>query len=434
MRRHSAGKQLVFRLLLALLVLGVAEAGLHIAYRLARGRPFPSSARHEAIRRVAYPERTRLYNGGEIVAGGAIEVIHPYLGFVLDPMQNANASYLGFPRPEDDPLAPGPAGTVTVAFFGGSFALGLSTTGRDALRQRLLDHGINARVLTIALGGYKQPQQLHALADLLSRGAPLDVVVNIDGFYEVAIPQAENLPKGVNPFYPRAWYYRTLHLSDQPTLRRMARASVLSTRRRRWAAAFSRMPAGSITLYAMWRAGNERLRRQVRQIHEAAAASPAAADSGFMTTGPRVPEADVYPEIAAHWRSCSLLMKALCDARGILYLHFLQPNQYYEPGRALTETERRIAYTEDHSYRPGVVSGYPLLIEEGARLAAAGVSFHDLTFIYRDLPGDIYEDDCCHPNPHGYGIAAGHVARAIASAFAQRGDLQDVPIPGNEVE
>ena len=84
-----------------------------------------------------------------------------------------------------------------------------------------------------------------------------------------------------------------------------------------------------------------------------------------MTTGPdlvEVEETELYEIMADHWRLCSLLMKALCDSQGIVYIHILQPNQYFEADRTLTERERRIAFREDHIYRPGVVKGYPRLL------------------------------------------------------------------------
>ena len=131
------------------------------------------------------------------------------------------------------------------------------------MRATLRDHGINMRILTVAMPGYKQPQQLLALAYLLSHGAQIDVVVNIDGFNEVALPQAENLPKGVNPFYPRAWYYRTLKIHDQVILRHMGRLFALEDNRRRWAMIFLDMPKFSIIRNLVWRAYDRLLERRI---------------------------------------------------------------------------------------------------------------------------------------------------------------------------
>lgn len=65
-------------------------------------------------------------------------------------------------------------------------------------------------------------------------------------------------------------------------------------------------------------------------------------------------------------------MHRLSQANGILYLHFLQPNQYVEDSKPMGPDERRVAYREDMRYRAGAVRGYPLLIRECRRFSAAG--------------------------------------------------------------
>lgn len=261
---------------------------------------------------------------------------------------------------------------------------------------------------------------MFALAYLLSHEAPIDVVVNIDGFNEVALPQAENLPKGVNPFYPRAWYYRTLRLHDQVALRRIGRASVLQDDRKRWATIFRDMSKFSITRNLVWRVYDKVLERRIMDVSDQLRRSQPSIPNRFLTTGPDLEigtEAELYQKIANHWRSCSLLMKALCDLQGIEYIHVLHPNQYFEIGRALTETEKQNAFREDQPYRPGVVKGYPRLLAEKGALIAEGVDFHDLTMIYHDIPQPIYQDDCCHPNKLGYVIIAEYVANTIAEVM-----------------
>src|SRR6185436_6541397 len=42
------------------------------------------------------------------------------------------------------------------------------------------------RILSFALGGHKQPQQLMILTYYLSLGQPLDVIINVDGFNEIS--------------------------------------------------------------------------------------------------------------------------------------------------------------------------------------------------------------------------------------------------------
>jgi hypothetical protein len=62
--------------------------------------------------------------------------------------------------------------------------------------------------------GWKQPQQPLALSYFLSLGAKYDVVMNLDGFNELALPFLNNLRAGVYPFFPRLW---NLSGSSPPT-------------------------------------------------------------------------------------------------------------------------------------------------------------------------------------------------------------------------
>ena len=49
---------------------------------------------------------------------------------------------------------------------------------------------------------------------MLALGQTFDLVINIDGFNEVALPPITNLPNQVNPFFPRNWFGKTAALKD----------------------------------------------------------------------------------------------------------------------------------------------------------------------------------------------------------------------------
>ena len=424
-------KPFVFGCVLLILSFLLVEGTLHLFYRAIQRKSFPLEGYRSAIARIAAGEDVKGsidLPGGEIQFGGAYEVIHPYFGFVRDPSKMPDTSPLGFPGKGDDPFLDPPDDVVTVAVLGGSFAQGVSTSGREALRRALAARGVNARVLTLAIGGYKQPQQLAVLTWLLSRDARIDVVVNIDGFNEVALPGPENVPNGVNPFYPRAWHLRTEGVYDRPTVRLISRGATLAAARQEWAARFEKPLPWSIAVNILWRARDLSFERRIAEVNVAlmqALEQAKERSTRFTATGPAsdIPEDRFYETLAAHWRTCSVLMQTLCRSRGILYLHLLQPNQYYEPGRILTAEERESAFRENHAYRPGVVSGYPCLLREVPNLLSAGVDFRDLTPIFRDIPEPIYIDDCCHPGQRGYDIVAEYVADAVASRL----EAQDPP-------
>jgi hypothetical protein len=424
MKRHSRTEKVIYLFILLILSVATIEGSLHLMYTILTHQPFPFSRYDDTLRRMASrvnsPEADGELGPGEIPGGqNIIEVIHPYLGFVRDPARTPDTSYWGFPQKNDDPLLR-TDNSVTVAVFGGSFAEGMSIIGQPALESALRDHGVNARILTLAMGGYKQPQQLLTLAYLLSHGAAFDVVVNIDGFNEVVLPQVENVPKKINPFYPRAWYERALLLRDQVTLRQIGFIAALQDDRRRWATVFRPLPKFSIIRNIAWLAYDQLLEYRIMVLNEQIRRSQPLSSNQFLRVGPDLGirnEAELYDRIANHWTISSVLMKSLCDSRGIAYIHILQPNQYFQTERALTEEERRNAFREDHIYRAGVVKGYPRLLMKEVDLLRAGVNFHDLTKIYDDFPQTIYQDSCCHPNKLGYQIVAKYVAQTIAEVI-----------------
>ena len=429
-RRRPRGLRLLFGLLTALLALGLLELGLHLLYLVGFQRPFPFSEYHGAMSRLA---RGRVENTTAPVAGAgvmvledqnAIEVIHPYVGWVRDPKAGPGVSRLGLHDPDVDLLAPAPPGVMTVAVFGGSFARQLTTVGRPYLEEELRASGRSVRVVSVAIGAYKQPQQLNTLSMLLSLGARFDVVVNLDGFNEIALGPAVNLPKGVTPIYPTGWYYRVMNLSDRAALRSAGKVELLRSWRGGWAAAMQGLPGRwSISRCGLWRAVDKVMQREILLEIDRAGRAAASARS-YMLTGPDLvsPEPDkLYPFLADHWASCSLQMDALCRRAGAAYFHFLQPNQYDEGSKTLTEQERRQAFEENNACRPSVLAGYPLLRERGARLAAQGVQFEDLSMIYKDQPQTLWADVCCHPNREGYEIVARRVGRTVREALDRTG-------------
>lgn len=420
MQKISRTRRAVFYALTVLLSWTALEAALHLSYLVLKGKAFPLRAYQTAMLRAAEGSKASAAGVATARSGESTEVIHPYLGFVLDPERTENTSFLGFPEADDNPFVRKP-GVLNIAIFGGSFAEGVARFGEPVLREALAEQGIQSRVLTVAMGGYKQPQQLIALAYLLSHGAELDVVVNLDGFNEVALPGAENLTRDVNPFFPRNWYQRTLEVEDRQTLRRIGKIVWLQDRRRGWASTFENLPGWSALGNVLWRAGDRAWLAQINREQERIRAPEQSGSTSFRSVGPSLGPrqgAAFYQRLADHWASCSIQMKALCDTQKITYVHLLQPNQYLEGSKVLTPQEQRLAFRADHPYRIGVVEGYPLLLDAGKRLRRRGVDFYDLTQVFSNASRTLYRDDCCHPNQEGYRI----VGRKLASILIKRLD------------
>ena len=275
------------------------------------------------------------------------------------------------------------------------------------------------QVRPVALGGYKQPQQLMALNYLLTLGVRLDVVIELDGFNGVALPASENRSADVSHYYPRGWQWRAASVLEPVALKLIGELSFLQARRTELAVRCSQFVVRHSGLgNLVWRLldrNHVARRRALEQELEAASR----ARLRFATHGPKTPygsEAEFYPELARIWRVGSLQMFHLCRANGIRYFHFLQPNQYFPDSKPLSAEERRLAFVPGHGYQRPVELGYPALRAAGQTLRGLGVPFEDLSMIFAGVRETLYIDDCCHLNDSGNRL----LADAIAARVAQR--------------
>jgi hypothetical protein len=419
-------KRAAFYVILILWAYGLLEATA-AAFSFAFWGHLPSLAEFAAERRQILQAAANLEEPREFGAiptgdppGSIYEVLHPYLGFVQDPTRTANYSDLGFPD-ADVRLYPRDPGRFVIGIFGGSFADGLSRTTKDIFLKILGASprfaGKEIKVLTLSMGGYKQPQQLLALSYLLSLGAHFDVVVNLDGLNEVALPAVDNVPKGVFPFYPRNWFGR-MGTADATMLALSREHAALLGSRNRLAHAFSKLPLShSLTANVFWKARNESLEREMNAVTgKALAYRPPNSAANYSTRGPTFSYPDentMYHDLARMWKVSSTQMHRLAAANNIQYLHFLQPNQYLDGTKEMSAQERRVAHVEGHPYQRSVVLGYPKLIAAGQELARNEVPFFDLTRVLSKHQQPLYVDSCCHLGKQGYDIVATRIAEEI---------------------
>ncbi|HKE00450.1 MAG TPA: hypothetical protein VKE69_05530, partial [Planctomycetota bacterium] len=112
------------------------------------------------------------------------------------------------------------------------------------------------------------------------------------------------------------------------------------------------------------------------------------------------------------WVEGSRSLHALCTARSIAYVHVLQPT-FHDTG-SKTPTPHELTRTlAPPGYVEGVHGGYPRLRQEGQRLRSEGVDFIDGSFLFKDVKGDVYVDNC-HFNDVGHRIVTDAIVRALA--------------------
>jgi hypothetical protein len=368
--------------------------------------------------------------------GSSGEVIHPYLGWVLNPETNAGThvngrelpvSSLGFlddereiPERSDERLV--------VVVVGGSVAWQMTAIGEERLVETLASRpeaaGKEIVLIRLALPGYKQPQQLMALNYLLSLGAEFDAVVNVDGYNEIALAVSENHQAGVFLAYPRTWHARMLDVVDprayglsfrllEARAKRQLNAQAMLDSPLKWS------PTRNLIWllqqryydYAITEIGYELMQRQTGQ------------GRGFHADGPPQQYEDedgLFTHAVDLWANCSLQLERLCAANDAVYVHVLQPNQYLPGSKPMGSEEREDMFDEDQAYGIAVARGYPVLIERGAELRHAGVSFADLTMLFAETPEPIYIDRFCHYNQLGNDMLAEAVANLVGEALATK--------------
>jgi hypothetical protein len=385
---------------------------------------FPDGFSNEVVRReqrlvADYPIEDPAIRARAQVLDDEAQALHPYVGYVLDPLRHEDwpvneQGFPGEPLPErlsDDVLV--------VAVTGGSVAEYLSIFGAGALAEELGSaDGRRVEVYSLALRGFKQPQQLAVVDWLWSQGARFDVLVNLDGFNELVLA-SENYQQGTDPLFPRRWRMRVRGLASSDGLERAGRIRFTEQLRRDLAAgmvesAWNRSATANLVWRLTDRALGNRVTRETNALKRVLGRERG--QTSYEASGPSRSYADDatrYRELARYWKDSSLLLHKKSRAYGFRYLHFLQPNQHVEDSKPMGTRERAIALPEDSPYRDDAQAGYPFLVEAGQELRDAGVAYHDLTMLFRDVQEPVYVDACCHFNDRGNELLAREIGRRI---------------------
>lgn len=428
-------------LLATLLLLELASGWL---FRPLTGEPWDAEAASQR-RRVRMALFSSVLHESE---QGPSLALHPYLGYAGRPGAVHPHVVFGNERPAfnaygflsaRDRAYPSRRreDALVLGVLGGSVAEMFANTQEAVLTHDLreLVPGFDRQVVMInlAAGGYKQPQQLFGLEWALLLGFEFDAVVNLDGFNDLALA-ADNAGAGVHPLYPSAFHvgllsqlYATRSL-DPATVDAMA--EYFDTLR--GARGLLARVEGSLL-------GHSRFASLVAELwaRRAEASSSSARYRAALAARDALPEALRGPPLepfsrnprrgaARAWAEASRMVAAVCAARGLPYLHVLQPNQYVPGSKPLSEEEERVAVKPDQPWGRHARVGYRFLRAEGRALRESGVAFYDLTGIFRDRHETVYADDCCHLNGLGNRILSAHLARILER------ELGPVLEPGSE--
>lgn len=309
---------------------------------------------------------------------------------------------------------------IDILILGGSVAAGFAKDAHRLLEQELSAFpewgGRKVKVQNAARGGFRQPQLLHLLEYLLAVGYEPDIVIEIDGFNEVALG-LQNARAGVHPVMPSVSHWR--HLASTETLGSRAIDAIATVRNEQNGAQrlFERADGFGLFHSAIaTRIVQTKLEQSYARYAAAASAyeqDRANPNQRSYLIGPPFDRADDNAlEISARlWFEGSFQMDAICRAWGIRYVHFLQPTLHDEGSKPTTQTERTKG-AEPQEWATGAKLGYPKLRARGAELVARGVEFHDLSRAFADVSEDLYYD-VCHFAPVGNRMLAEPVIEVL---------------------
>ncbi len=415
-------------LIMALVTIVALELISPLFYRIVQKKSFSRSAIKGQIEKIA---NASVLEGVNANSYAGIHVLHPYLGYVKNKETRKFANDFGMIN--ESPIVKRDENTVNIAVTGGSVALAFFNTKTkflEELQKYEAFAGKKVNVVSLALEGYKQPQQLIALNYFTFLGGEYDILLNIDGFNDLVLAYDENLRTRVYPFFPRSWNsYATKAINPKQSIQfgEMNRLKNLQVER---ANTFNKFPLNfSNFLLTTWSVLNNKYERTIsnlyRSYNESAKSGGMALD--FQSSGPMVSYAsdqDALEDIIQKWSNASIQMDILCKGLGIQYYHFLQPSQYLPNTKTFSPEENKTAYinavvgskSNNLDYLKGqtVKKVYKNMIEEGLALKnKKDIKFVDLTNIFKEVPETVYADFCCHLNDRGNQIMATYIAQAI---------------------
>jgi hypothetical protein len=367
--------------------------------------------------------------------------LHPYFGpthrqghpFDIPESLRASASAparvptnnFGFASPHDYPFVKTSPNQFVIGIFGGSVAAWFCQVGAyrlmDDLEAATYFKGREIVPMCLSHEGYKQPQQLLVLAYFLSIGQVFDLVVNIDGFNEVALSSLNNR-RGLDISMPSAMHLEPLvNLVNSATLtpEKLQSLAAISQDRARindlvGRLQHTRSAAIGFVLERLHRSATASYRAELAR-YDSLPSNPSNASLILATPGVTSrDEARAYADAAKSWSEASLLMQTMLAARGVPYVHVLQPNQYFTT-RPFSAEESKVARSGASPFRTSAEKGYPMLVAESEGLKSR-VNFLDATGVFDRESAAVYIDDCCHYTLRGNQLLADAIARPILGA------------------
>jgi len=251
----------------------------------------------------------------------------------------------------------------------------------------------------------------------------LDMVINVDGFNEVALSYLNN-KAGTEVSMPNDYIFSPLIAlanRDFSTEQLELSLEVLQLKNRVQNTLNRLSECRLATCYMLrWSQAKYFLNRY-REKAQRFSQLKKEAGKGSLVYLKRVEkplgDPEVLERIVDLWFNSSLGMNDLLAARKIPYFEFIQPNQYYSTNRQFSADEKKIAFDEKSQYKEGAIKGYPKLLAKVSSLQAAGVRVFNAANVFDETRDIVYRDNCCHYNDLGNDVLSRYIGQSIVTAL-----------------
>ena len=318
---------------------------------------------------------------------------HPFFGFGVKNNYSNIDSFINEPLFVNDIKKKDYSQKIKILILGGSVAKHLSQNNSDDninfrnilideknIFQKTINEYFNSNkfiVYNAAIDGGKQPQQLFKLYYLDLLNFSFDIVINLDGFNELALSLSENYELNDHLIYPRN-YSRLISTFNS----NFDCVKNLNKKVKR----FLYLPV--LEFYDLF---------FIRKCHFKLEGQNKNSGTRFseMTDFKKMNFEDAYLISKKIWKNSSEKINEFLSKKNIFYIHAIQPNFYLENSKLLTKNE--LSLTNYGKYGNIIKKYYRDFNVNDVDVE----NKIDLKFLFKNNNDDLYRDYCCHLNNKG---------------------------------
>ena len=251
------------------------------------------------------------------------------------------------------------------------------------------------KVYNASIGGGKQPQQLFKLYYLYLINEKFDIVINIDGFNEVALSLIDDIQIENNIIYPRN--YSRLISTFNSDLSCVKKSN-------KYTKEYSLIPI--VEIYKLF---------QIRKCHIKSEGSPTEKNSRFskMSNFVKLDDDIYFDYIKKLWLNSSNEIDQFSNIKNFKYIHIIQPNQYLKGSKIISNDE--LDFLKYEKYGKPISKYY-----KDIQVEDLDVKYKlDLRYIFKDNDMTLYRDYCCHLNNKGIFLMATEIVDQFSNLFKE---------------